>query len=149
VQRKRRDELDHLARVPMFSTCSRDELRSIARNSTAIEAPPGRILVHEGSIGKDFFVVLDGEADVSCNGKVVARIGPGSFFGELSLLDPAPRDATVTAATQMQLLVLTQMEFSAVLVDAPRMTRKLLTGMARRLRELDHLRAAEVSRGEG
>jgi CRP-like cAMP-binding protein len=135
--RRRDQQIEHLSQVPLFSVCSREELRAISRQSTSLDIRAGRALVREGQRGNDFFVVMSGEAQVTRRGAVVDKIGVGGFFGELALLDPAPRDATVTALTDMEVLVLTNLEFAAVLADAPGMTLKLMKGMARRLRELD------------
>lgn len=97
----------------------------------------GRVLVSEGSSGSEFFVILEGTAKVSRRGRKVATLGPGAAFGELALLDKAPRNATVTAETDMELVVLGQREFGGVIDEVPGVARKLLTGMARRLREAD------------
>lgn len=124
----------------MFSLCGKGELRQLARRSTKVNFEEGRVFVHEGGVGREFFVVIDGRAEVTREGKPVAELGPGDFVGELSLLDPGPRDATVTALTPMTVMVLTPPEFQTVLSEAPGMTRKLLAGMAYRLRELDTAR---------
>ena len=134
---RRSSYLEHLARVPLFSRCSQDELRRLARRTSDIRVEPGETLTREGRAGYEFFVVIDGRAEVSRNGKRVAELGAGDFFGELALLDRGLRDATVTAVTPMEVIVLSQGDFDAALEEAPRMTRKLLAGMARRLRELD------------
>ena len=134
---RKEEYLAHLAKVPLFSLCGKGELRQVARRSTKVNLAEGKVFVREGSIGREFFVILDGRAEVTREGKPVAELGPGDFVGELSLLDPAPRDATVTALTPMTVMVLTLPEFEAVLKEARGMTRKLLAGMALRLREHD------------
>ena len=135
----RRDAfLDHLAQVPLFSALSRKELQLVARRAEDVKVDAGRILVSEGSTGSEFFVIIDGNASVSRHGRKVASLGPGDAFGELALLDKAPRNATVTAETPMELVVLGQREFGGVLDEVPGVARKLLTGMARRLREADN-----------
>jgi CRP/FNR family cyclic AMP-dependent transcriptional regulator len=131
--------LEHLARVPLFSDCSKAELDRLARRTTDITIEAGRAILKEGRTGFEFFVIVAGTAEVTRRGKRIAELGPGDFFGELALLDNAPRDATVTAVTPMEVIVLTRAEFNAALAEAPRMTRKLMTGMARRLRQLDEL----------
>jgi CRP/FNR family cyclic AMP-dependent transcriptional regulator len=134
----RRDEyLEHLARVPLFSCCSKEELKRLARRTTDIQVEAGQTIIRERQGAYEFFVVADGRAEVTRKGKKVAEIGPGDFFGELGLLDRALRDATVTALTPMEIIVLPQWDFEAALDEAPRMTRKLLAGMAHRLRQLD------------
>lgn len=129
--------LEHLAQVPLFSGCSKTELRNLARRTTDIPVPAGEVLVTEGQSGYEFFVITEGRAKVTRKGRKVGEVGPGGFFGELALLERAPRNATVTAITDMEVIVLTRADFDAALAEAPGMTRKLMVGMARRLRELD------------
>ena len=134
----RRDAyIEHLQRVPLFSACSDDELRKVSRRTTDIPVAEGRTLVNEGDRGLEFFVIVGGRAKVSRRGRKVGELGPGDFFGELSLLIDAPRNATVTALTPMETIVLSRKEFDAALADAPRMTRRIMSGMASRLAEFD------------
>jgi len=135
--RRREQHLDQLKAVPLFSLCSKAELRLISDQSMLALIPAGKVLVREKQYGDEFFVVASGEAEVTRNGAFVNKLGPGSFFGELALLDPAPRDATVTAITDMEVYRLSSSEFSTVLVEVPTVTRKVLRGMAQRLRTLD------------
>ena len=131
------DYLAHLASVPLFSQCHKAELKSLARRTADITAEAGQVLTQEGHGAYDFFVIVSGEAAVSRGGRVVAQLVKGDYFGELGLLDPARRDATVTASTPMELIVLAQWDFEQALEEAPGMTRRLLAGMANRLRQLD------------
>lgn len=134
----RRDAyIDHLARVPLFSTCSKDELRKLSRRTSDIPVSEGHVLVREGERGLEFFVIVSGRAKVTRRGRKVGEVGPGDFFGELALLVDADRNATVTALTPMEAIVLSRREFEAALADAPRMTRKIMAGMAARLAEFD------------
>src|SRR4051794_766037 len=139
VRRRHRQSeyFDHLAKVPLFSQCSTAELKSLAKRTTDIVVRAGAVLVKERQGGYEFFVVVAGAADVERGGQTVAELTGGDFFGELALLDRALRDATVTARTDMELIVLGQWEFEEALSEAPGMTRRLLSGMARRLRQLD------------
>ena len=97
----------------------------------------GKVLVTEGETGHEFFVILDGMARVSRQGRRVNTLGPGAAFGELALLDKAPRNATVVADSDMELVVLGQREFAGIIDEVPGFARKLLAGMAKRLREAD------------
>jgi len=134
----RRDAfLDHLAEVPLFSALSRKELSLVARRAEDVKVDQGRVLVSEGSTGSEFFVIINGKASVSKKGRKVATLGPGDAFGELALLDKAPRNATVTAETPLEVVVLGQREFGGLIDEVPGFARKLLAGMARRLREAD------------
>jgi CRP-like cAMP-binding protein len=93
--------------------------------------------VKEGTPGHEFFLILKGEATVKRNGRKVATLGEGQYFGELALLDRGPRNATVAAETPMELLVLGQREFAGILDEVPGLAHKLLTIMAARVREAD------------
>jgi CRP/FNR family transcriptional regulator, cyclic AMP receptor protein len=134
----RRDAfLDHLAEVSLFSALSRKDLQLVAKASEDVRVDAGRVLMSEGSAGTEFFVIIQGTAKVTRHGRKVATLGPGQAFGELALLDRAPRNATVTAETPMELVVLGQRQFGAIIDEAPGFARKLLSAMASRLREAD------------
>ncbi|MFA5884897.1 MAG: cyclic nucleotide-binding domain-containing protein [Acidimicrobiia bacterium] len=134
---RRDDNSALLAQVPLFSACSKKELQQIARRAEERRVEAGTAIVREGAAGDAFYVIVSGQAEVDRSGDVVATIGPGSFFGDLALLDKAPRNATVTAKTDMELIVLNQHEFSVMLDEAGGFARKLLVGLAHRLREMD------------
>ncbi len=135
---KRRDGyVEHLAAVPLFSACSKKDLELVAKRADDVKVDAGAQLVAEGATGTEFFVVVEGTATVSRHGKRVATIGPGGFFGDLALLDRAPRNATVTADTPMELVVLGQREFTSLLEEVQGFAHKLLIGLAGRLREAD------------
>lgn len=134
---KKDQYLDHLAAVPMFSACSKKDLQLVAKTADELTVNAGSELTLEGGSGREFFVIVDGKAKVTRGGKQVATLGPGDFFGELSLLDKAPRNATVIAETPLDVLVLEQRSFTALLAEVPSIARKLMIGMARRLNELD------------
>ncbi len=133
----RSSQLDQLAQVPLFSACSRKELQAVAKASDELTLPAGKVLCEEGQVGREAFVILDGSADVHRNGKKVASLGAGVCVGELALLDHGPRTATVTAATEQDVLVLGPREFSALVDDVPAISHKLLKALANRIRELD------------
>lgn len=129
--------IDHLAQVPLFSACSKKDLQLVAKRAEDVKVDAGKVLVTEGDTGTEFFVVVDGKASVSKRGQKVAELGAGGFFGELALLDKAPRNATITAETPMELVVLGQREFAGLIDDVPEFAHKLLAGLARRLRQAD------------
>ena len=129
--------LDHLAQVPLFSTCSRKDLQKLGKASDEIAVRGGKVLVEEGKPGHEFFLIVDGTAEVRRKNRKVATLGRGQFFGELSLLDRGPRSATVVADTDMTLVVLGQREFLGVIDEVPAMAHKLLAALAGRLREAD------------
>ncbi len=132
---RRGEYLDLLARVPLFAQCGRAELKVLDVHAAFRSVGVGFDLVREGETGEELFILVDGTARVNRGGAIVDHLGPGDFFGELALLDPAPRNATVTATSELDVLVIGRPQFETVLVKAPGLTRSLLGGMARRLRE--------------
>jgi CRP-like cAMP-binding protein len=134
---RRNELLDSLAQVPLFSACSKRDLGIVARHTEVLEVAPGTAVTEEGALGDAFFVVLDGEASVRRRGRVVSRLGTGAWFGELAVLDPGPRNATIVAETTLTVGVIGARVFRAMVRDVPALTEKLLRGMARRLREAD------------
>lgn len=136
-------EVGYLATVPLFSALSREELARVVQASEELDVAAGDELVTEGRIGREFFLILSGDAVVRRDGEDIAELGPGQWFGELSLIDQKPRSATVVAATDMKLLVLGQAEFAGLLNTVATMAAKLLRGMARRLREADARAASD------
>lgn len=121
----------------MFAACTKRELSRIAALSDVIEAPEGKVLTRQGDTGWEFFVIVNGKAKASIRGRPSATLGPGSFFGEMALLDHGPRTATVTAETDMDLLVLNARDFSGLLIEAPTVARRMLEVLAERLREAE------------
>ena len=132
-----KDYVDQLAQVPLFSACSKKELQRIAKATDEISLPAGHTLMHQGELGREAFVIVDGTAVVRRNGRKVAELGPGSAVGELSLLDRGERTATVEALTDLEVLVLGPREFGAVIDSTPSISGKLLATMAATIRDLD------------
>jgi CRP/FNR family transcriptional regulator, cyclic AMP receptor protein len=137
MARGKDNKLDQLAQVRLFSACNKKELGLIGKASDEIAVPAGKVLCEQGKPGFEFYLILDGTATVKRNGKKVATLEPGRYFGELSLLTRYPRNATVVADTDMELLVLGQREFSGLLDEVPGMAHKVLSSMAERLYEAD------------
>ena len=129
--------LDRLAQVPMFRSLSPKQLQRLGSAGDAVTVAAGQVLVREGDRGHEFYVVLSGEVAVTVGDQEVARLGDGDFFGELALLDPAPRDATVTAVGPCEVLVISDTRFAPLLEEVPQLAQKVLAGLARRLREAD------------
>jgi CRP-like cAMP-binding protein len=130
------DFVDTLATVPLFSACSKKELAMVAKSAERVSLAPGKVVVNEGAAGTEFFVILNGQARVERHGRQVASLGPGAFFGDLALLDRAPRNASVIADSELEVAKIGQRAFDALL-DHPGFSKKLLAGLARRLREQD------------
>jgi CRP-like cAMP-binding protein len=128
--------LETLATVPLFSACSKKELALVAKGAERLSVAAGKVIVTEGAAGTEFFVILSGTARVERSGRDVATLGAGSFFGDLALLDRAPRNASVIAASPMELAKVGQRAFDELL-EVPGFSKKLLAGLARRLRQAD------------
>ena len=124
-----------LANVALFSACTAKELDRLARHAEIVDFRAGDVLMTEGEAGHEFYVIIDGEVGVTSGGETLAKLGAGSYVGEQALLDPGPRTATVTALRDTQSVLLSSREFYAAIDDVPGLSRKLLAGMAKRLRE--------------
>ena len=120
----------------MFSMCTNKELQVIARLSTEREVAAGKELTKEGTPGREFIIVLDGTAVATRKGRTVHRFGPGDYLGEIALLDPGERTATVVAETPMTIAVVSPSEFGDMLDEVPALAHKVMRGLARQIREL-------------
>jgi CRP-like cAMP-binding protein len=127
----------NIASIWLFSECSAKEIRSISSVADAVSVAAGRVLVKEGAIGRELYLIVSGTASIQRKGRQVATLSAGQHFGELSLLDRRPRNATVIAKTDMELFVVGQGQFNGLLATIPTLSRKLLAAMASRLREKD------------
>jgi CRP/FNR family transcriptional regulator, cyclic AMP receptor protein len=134
----RHDKIEEqLAKIPLFEGLSKKELRLVSQLATPLSEPAGTVLVREGAAGHEFIIVLDGEIEVLKGDTVVATRGPGTYVGEIALLDHRPRTATVVAKTPVSIEVIGQREFAGLLSEVPEISAKLLPVMAARLADLD------------
>lgn len=138
TQRNRaaQSKLDVLRRVPAFAGCTDRELHEIARHVDDWTVEAGTVLTSEGSHGQEAFLIVDGRATVSVGGVVIDELGPGSFAGEMALMDHGPRSATVVAATAMHLLVIGPAAFDDFASHGV-VARKLAKELASRVRRAD------------
>ena len=137
-----RDALvEQLRAVPLFAACSRGDLKIVARHTAQVNIPAKATIVTEGERGDSFYVLMSGQAAVRRKSgranRKVADLTPGGYFGELAILDPAPRNASVEAVTDCVVAVIDARVFRALVRDVPAMSEKLLAGLARRLRDAD------------
>jgi len=130
----RRSEL--LAACPLFRGIDARGIEQLATVATAVDFPSGHVIARQGEIGTGFFVVVEGMVRVVRDGVVLAHLGPGEFFGELSILDRMPRNATVAAEAATTCLALASWDFEKVLLEQPALTLTILRGVATRLREV-------------
>jgi CRP-like cAMP-binding protein len=130
-------QIEHLQQVPLFSGCSKKDLQTIAKVGDEITMTAGTMIVDQGQMGREAFVILDGTVTVRRSGKKVTQLTTGAVVGELSLLDHGPRTASVTCDTDCTLFVLDQRHFRGVLEDNPSIAMKLLGALASHIRDLD------------
>ncbi len=124
---------ERLRQVPTFAELSKKQLSQISSLMTRIERPAGTVLIAEGKVGHEFFIVLEGKVEVRHGDQVLATRGPGDFFGEIALLDNRPRTATVVATEPVVVEVLSRQEFASLLAQAPDLSQEIMATMARRL----------------
>ena len=134
--RLRKDaKVELLRQVPLFSACSKRELSEISSLADELGLPEGSTLIEEGRLGHEFFVLVDGEVEVSRSGKRVTRLSNGSFFGEMALVSSRPRNSTVRATTPVRVLVVHEPAFRRLLHDSPSIQLKVLQTLADRAAE--------------
>jgi CRP/FNR family cyclic AMP-dependent transcriptional regulator len=126
----------YLSNIPMFRSCTTEQLDRLAELGDAVSKTDANV-VSEGDRGDNFFVITSGKARVLRGGREVAELGPGDYFGELSLFDPAPRNATVAAVGPLSLVLLSREAFLRAVDEMPQIRDTLLHGMAHRIHELD------------
>lgn len=130
-------KIERLKKAPLFEGLSKKELRELARLTDDLQLEAGRVLCREGAIGREFFVIVEGEAEVTRAGRHVATRGGGDFFGEIALINDTRRTATVTARTPIRCFVLTGRDFRRVLDENPAVERKVLRALAERVLSAD------------
>jgi len=133
-------KLELLGRIPLFAACTKGDLRRIASLADEVDVTEGTVLTRQGDAGQECFVIVEGRARATMRGRRSISMGPGDFFGEMSLLDQGPRSATVTAETEMELLVLTSRGFWSLIRDVPVVAPRIMRVLAGRLREAERPR---------
>jgi CRP/FNR family transcriptional regulator, cyclic AMP receptor protein len=126
-------KVDLIRKVPLFSRLSKTELKDLAMLADEIDLRDGKELTRQGHPGREFFVLLEGTADVRKNGRKINTLGPGDFFGEIALVSREPRTATVTATSPVRTLVITDRSFRRLLDESPQVKNKVMEAMAKRL----------------
>ena len=127
----------------LLKNCTDAQLQDVAHLAEQVQVGSGEVLAREGRIGREFFLILSGSVAVTQRGRRVNTLGPGDFFGELAAMDPGPRNATVTALSDLDVLIIGPREFSAM-ADIPGFRDALFRSMARRLRTAEALLAATL-----
>jgi CRP/FNR family cyclic AMP-dependent transcriptional regulator len=132
LTRDRRTEL--LSACPLFGGVTGDDLAAIADRAVEVDFPADHVVARQGEIGTGFFVLVDGGVRVVRDGRELARLGPGEFFGELSVIDGLPRVAQVVTTAETRCLALATWEFERLLLDHPTIGLAILRGLSARLR---------------
>ena len=135
--RHRSQKADVLKNVPSLNSLSRRHLDLIARHADEVKVDVGQVLAQQGRLGLEFFLILEGSARVERDGRLIARLGPGDAFCEMSLIDQKPRSATVTADSPMAVLVVYAPSFRTLLDEIPALRKKVLVSLCERLRAAD------------
>jgi CRP/FNR family transcriptional regulator, cyclic AMP receptor protein len=129
----RNSKVDAISHVPLFERLSRGELAKVAQLADEVDLRADKTLTKEGERGREFFVLLEGTADVRANTRLLPSMGPGDFFGEIALVTDHPRTATVTTSSPVRALVITDRAFRELLRQHPDIQRKVLEAVASRL----------------
>lgn len=135
MQLGKNKKVELIKHVPLFARCSRKELAEIAALADEIDLPEGKEIIREGERGREFFVLLDGEAIVRRKGRKLATLSSGDFVGEIALVSRVPRTATVKTTTPVRALVVTDQAFRSVLHRSPEIQGKVLDALAARVAE--------------
>jgi CRP/FNR family cyclic AMP-dependent transcriptional regulator len=133
--------------VPWFAACTHDQLAEIIRIAERLHVQDGEVILREGRLGRELFIILEGTVVVTRAGRVVNEWGPGGYFGELAAIEAVPRSATVTATSDLDVLIVGPREFDAMM-EIPGFRNAVLLGMSRRIREADDKLAAIAERDE-
>ncbi|TML89438.1 MAG: cyclic nucleotide-binding domain-containing protein [Actinobacteria bacterium] len=129
----RNAKVDLIKQAPLFARCTKKEIEQVAQLADEIDLREGKELTVEGEPGREFFVLIEGTADVRRKGRRVNQMKDGDFFGEIALISGAPRTATVTATSPVRALVITDRDFRTLLKKSPAMQLRVLEALAERL----------------
>lgn len=126
-------KIEIIKRVPMFSRLSKKELEDVAHIADELDLPSGKVMAKEGAPGREFFVLLEGEAAVTKGDRRINTMKNGDFFGEIALVTKMPRTATVKATSDVRVLVITERDFGALIKRSPEVGRAVAQALAERL----------------
>jgi CRP-like cAMP-binding protein len=126
-------KVELIRKVPLFSRLSKKGLEDVAHIADELDLPAGKLMAKEGDRGREFFVLLEGEADVAKGDESINTMRDGDFFGEIALVTKMPRTANVTATTPVRVLVITERDFSGLLKRSPEVARGVAEALAERV----------------
>jgi CRP/FNR family cyclic AMP-dependent transcriptional regulator len=141
--------ITELSSIPGFTGCTKKQLAMVDRLSDRVDVGPGQVLIREGTMSREAYVIISGSATVTRRGRLVTTLGPGDHFGEMAAIETGRRNATLTTISNFTALAFGPREFSAVVSDVPGFRDVLLRGMVRKLRETDDtLESIQILSGE-
>ena len=127
-------KLELLQKVPLFAGLRRGDLERVAALVDEVDVPGDVELTHEGRVGHEFFVIVEGRVRVEREGRVIGTLGRGDFLGEIALIDGRPRSASVITEAPTRLLVMAHREFDSLLDSYPAVQNQVLRALADRVR---------------
>jgi CRP-like cAMP-binding protein len=130
---RRNRKMDLIKGAPLFAGCSKKELAQISQIADELDFRSGKTLIEEGAPGREFFVLIEGTAEVQRKGRKIDTAGPGDFFGEMALLTDQPRNATVVTTSPVDALIITARNFRALVESNPLIALKVMRAVADRL----------------
>lgn len=130
---RRNRKVDLIKRAPLFAGCSKKELEQIAQIADELDFSSGKTLIKEGSPGREFFVLIDGTAEIRRKGRTIDTAGPGDFFGEMALLTDQPRNASVVTSSNVDALIITGRNFRSLMEGNPLIALKVMRAVADRV----------------
>ena len=130
-------KLEMLKRVPLFAGLNHKQLEELEMITDEIDVTSGTVLVREGRVAHEFFIIVSGEVAIDQGGRVINNLTSGDFLGEIALVDGGPRTATATASTPCRLIVLTHAGFHQLLDTSPDIRRSVMEALGQRVRRLE------------
>jgi CRP-like cAMP-binding protein len=131
------EKLELLKRTPLLAGLGRKDLEEVGRLADEVDLKADHVLMREGDVGREFFVIVEGQVRIDKGGRSIRTMGPGEFVGDIALVTERPRTATATTETPCRLLVLGHREFHQLMDQYPSIRLSVLESMAMRLRDLE------------
>jgi len=128
---------DLLHKVPLFERLGKRELDMVAQLSDEVDAPAGRVLMRQGDLGGEMFLISSGGVRIERDGATISELGPGQWFGEMALISEGPRSATATTTVPSSFFVVGHREFHSLMDQMPSVRESVLACVADRLRALE------------
>jgi len=130
-------KLELLKRTPLLAGLGRKDIEEVGRLVDEVDLRPGYVLMREGDVGREFFVIIEGQVRIDKGGATIRTMGPGEFIGSIALVTEGPRTATATTETPCRLLVLSHGAFHQLMDQYPSIRLSVLEALATQLRNLD------------